>query len=220
MTLVEILIAALILSFVATSVYLLQLTMQNTLTRGELMSDLQQNARIGLAQMVQEITMTGYDPPAPIIPDLTPGPRAPIRAAGAQCFAFMADLKSTGTASQITYYLGGNRLYRRVENWDRVHKKFDAPSTQPLAQLVTGLSFSFYDPADQLLQPGPGTRTCPPGASQTFAQLAFDEMRLVRRIGIVLRIGDRRPGLCPAGIPPSQPCEFYTVTSDARLRNL
>ena len=62
MTLVETLIGALIFAFVTAGVYMMYTTMQNTMSRGELMSDLQQNARIGLAQMTQEIRMAGYDP--------------------------------------------------------------------------------------------------------------------------------------------------------------
>ena len=82
MTLVETLIGALIFAFVTAGVYMMYTTMQNTMSRGELMSDLQQNARIGLAQMVQEIRMAGYDPsgisPLVILRDAPQG-RHPVR---------------------------------------------------------------------------------------------------------------------------------------------
>ena len=224
MTLIETLIGALLFAFVATGVYMLYTTMQNTMSRGELMSDLQQNARIGLAQMAQEVRMAGYDPPVgtpplPVIPQVALEPRAAIRAAAAGCFAFVADVRGVGTASQITYYLSANKLYRKFENWDG-HSAFGGPSAQPLAQPVAALTFNYYDANNQLLQPGMATRGCPPGTSPAIGQLTFDQMRRIRRIAIVLRVGDRRPGICPSNLPPPQPCEFYTLTSDVRLRNL
>ncbi|MBI3085298.1 MAG: prepilin-type N-terminal cleavage/methylation domain-containing protein, partial [candidate division NC10 bacterium] len=58
-TLVETLIAAALFSVVITGVYVLYTTMQSTLSRGELKSGLQQNARVGLDRMIQEIRMAG-----------------------------------------------------------------------------------------------------------------------------------------------------------------
>ena len=61
-TLLEVLISTTLFSIVFAGVYLLYATMQGMMSRGELMSDLQQNARVGLDKMVQEIRMAGYDP--------------------------------------------------------------------------------------------------------------------------------------------------------------
>jgi len=223
MTLVETLIGALIFAFVTAGVYVMYTTMQNTMSRGELMSDLQQNARIGLAQMVQETRMTGYDPSG-VIPLVALAPKAAIRAAAAGCFSFVADVTGSGTASQITYYLSGTTLYRKWDDWNG-NNAFNDRNPQPLAGSMNVLAFAYYDANNQVLTPAAWTSTqrCPPDSkagAQSIVQLTFDQMRLIRRIAIVLRVGDRRPGICPPNLPPPQPCEFFTLTSDVRLRNL
>jgi hypothetical protein len=214
MTLVETLIGALIFAFVATGVYMLYTTMQNTMSRGELMSDLQQNARIGLAQMVQEIRMAGYDPSG-VIPLVTLAPKAPIRAAMPGCFSFVADVFGAGTARQITYYLSGTTLYRKFDTWDGA-SAFNNLSHQPLAGSMATLTFTYYDGNNQVLTPAAWTSTqrCPPDASasaQSIVQLTFDQMRLIRRVAISLKAQGSRPGVFS---------EFFTLTSDVRLRNL
>jgi Tfp pilus assembly protein PilW len=232
MTLVETLIAALIFAFATAGVYVLYTTMQNSLNRGELMSDLQQNARIGLAQMTQEVRMTGYDPSGiiPLISSTTP-PRAAIRAAMPGCISFVADVKGAGTADQITYDVGTSDkcsspcLRRRVDNWDSTNKVFSGGSPQPLAggtlvsastfTTVSVLAFTYYDANNQVLDPTKvpsSTRRCPPSSSAgaSVPQLAFDQMRLIRKVAITLKMQGSRPRVFS---------EFFTLTSDVRLRN-
>ena len=216
MTLVETLIGALLFAFVIAGVYMMYTTMQNTMSRGELMSDLQQNARIGLAQMVQEIRMTGYDPSG-VIPLVTLAPKAPIRAAMPGCFSFVADVSASGVgpASQITYYLSGTTLYRKFDDWDG-SSAFNNRGAQPLAGSVSTLTFTYYDANNQVLDPKkvpPSTRQCPPASSAgaSTVQLTFDQMRLVRRVAITLKAQGSRPHVFS---------EFFTLTNDVRLRNL
>jgi prepilin-type N-terminal cleavage/methylation domain-containing protein len=218
MTLIETLIGALIFALVITGVYVMYTTMQNTMSRGQLMSDLQQNARIGLAQMTQEIRMTGYDPSG-VIPLVTLAPQAANRAATPGCFSFVADVTGSGSARQITYDFIASSLRRRQDKWNS--NQFSGGSAQPLAQPVVLLSFTYYDANNQVLTPAPSTWQCPPNPTPgaPIMQLTFDQMRLIRRIAIVLRVGDWRPGICPPNLPPPQPCEFFTLTSDVRLRN-
>jgi hypothetical protein len=214
MTLVETLIGALIFAFVAAGVYMLYTTMQNTMSRGELMSDLQQNARIGLAKMTQEIRMAGYDPSG-VIPLVALAPKAPIRAATPGCFSFVADVFGSGTAGQITYYLSGTNLYRKWDDWNGSNA-FNDRSPQPLAGSMNVLAFTYYDANNQVLTPAAWTSTqrCPPDPSasaQSIVQLTFDQMRLIRRVAISLKAQGSRPGVFS---------EFFTLTSDVRLRNL
>jgi len=212
MTLVETLIGALIFAFVTAGVYMMYTTMQNTMSRGELMSDLQQNARIGLAQMTQEIRMTGYDPSG-FIPLVALAPKAAIRAATPGCFSFIADVSGAGTA-QVTYYLNGTSLYRKFDTWDGT-SGFKDLNPQPLAESLAVLTFTYYDANNQVLQPGPpaSTRKCPPASSAgaSVQQLTFDQMRLIRRVAITLKAQGSRPGVFS---------QFFTLTSDVRLRNL
>jgi hypothetical protein len=214
MTLIETLIGALIFSAVIGSVYMLYTTMQNTMHRGELQSNLQQNGRVALAQMVREIRMAGYDPSG-VIPLVTLAPKAPIRAAMSGCFSFVADVFGAGTARQITYYLSGTTLYRKFDTWDGA-SAFNNLSAQPLAGSMATLTFTYYDGNNQVLTPAAWTSTqrCPPVASasaQSIVQLTFDQMRLIRRVAISRKAQGSRPGVFS---------EFFTLTSDVRLRNL
>src|SRR5574342_118055 len=89
MTLMEILIGAALFPMIAASAYMLYLAMTNTLNKGELKADLQQNARVGLAKMTQEIRMAGYDPEGAILV-VKDSPKAAIRAATPGCLMFLA----------------------------------------------------------------------------------------------------------------------------------
>ena len=214
-TLIETLVAAALLSIVIVGVYLLYTTMQSTMSRGELKSDLQQNARVALDQMVREIRMAGYDPSV-AIPVVVVQPKAAVRAATAACFSFIADVSGSGLSKQITYDLNGTTLRRRADNWDAGTNAFVlGGGAQPQAETVTLLAFTYYDAYDQVLTPASWTSTqrCPPvagAASQANVQLDYLQMRQVRRVAIVVQTQNARPGI---------PSEFYTVTSDVRLRN-
>jgi hypothetical protein len=216
MTLVETLIGALIFAFVTAGVYVMYTTMQTTMSRGELMSDLQQNARIGLSQMAQEIRIAGYDPSG-VIPLVTTPPKAPIRAASSGCLCIVADVSASGAgpASQITYDFSASSLRRRQDSWDATKNDFSGGSPQPLAGSLAVLTFTYYDANNQVLTPAAWTSTqrCPPDASagaQSIVQLTFDQMRLIRRVAITLKTQGSRPGVFP---------EFFTLASDVRLRN-
>src|SRR3990172_9400536 len=116
-TLVETLIAAALFSVVITGIYVLYTTMQSTLSRGELKSGLQQNARVGLDRMIQEIRMAGYDPSG-AIPLVTLLPKAAIRAASSTCLSFVSYRPSDVTSTQITYDLSGTTLRRTEDPWN------------------------------------------------------------------------------------------------------
>jgi Tfp pilus assembly protein PilW len=229
---IEALIGALIFAIVIAGVYVLYTTLQHSMTRGQLMSDLQQNARIGLAQMVREVRMAGYDPSGiiPLISSATP-PRAAIRSAMPACLSFVADWQGDGTADQVTYTVGTSEtctspcLRRRVDGWKAKDTMFGDGKFQPLAggalasvstvASVSALTFTYYDAENRLLDPTtvpPSTRQCPPTskAGVSVQQLTFDQMRLIRRVAIMLRLQGSLPGLPP---------EFFTVTSDVHLRN-
>src|SRR5574337_490116 len=198
MTLVETLIGALIFVFVTAGVYMLHATMQNTMSRSELMSDLQQNARVGLTQMTQEIRMTAYDPRGVITLVATP-PRAAIRAASSGCFSFVANVSGSGDAGQITYYLNGTTVYRKWDDWNG-KDNFKDNSAQPLVGSMASLVFIYYDANGQVMKPRMWTSTqrCPPdpkAKAQPIAQLTFDQMRLVQRVAITLKAQGSRPGV-------------------------
>ncbi len=224
MTLVEVLIGAALFSIVAGSAYVLYIAMIDTLNKGELKADLQQNARVGLAQMTQEIRMAGYDPPVgsppkPISPQIVLVPRAPLRAATPQCFSFIADVSGKGTADQITYDFDSAKktLRRRVDNWSGPNQyEFAGGTFQPLAQSIESLTFTYFDVNNVELRPAPwsSTQRCPPtkgAAVQSLTQLTFEQLAQVRRVAITLKTQGSRPGVTS---------EAFILTSDVHLRNL
>ena len=219
-TLVETLIAAALFSVVMTGVYVLYTTMQSTLSRGELKSGLQQNARVGLDRMIQEIRMAGYDPSGAIGANFdlmkTLPPKAAIRAGSSTCLSFVSYRPSTITSAQITYSFSGTTLYRREDPWSgSPDYQFSGGSPQPQAEPVNNLTFTYYDANNAVLTPVSWTSTqrCPPTAgasSQAIVQLDYFQMNQIWRVAIVLRTSDSRPGVSS---------EYFTLTSDVRLRN-
>ncbi len=213
-TLLETLISSALFAVVIAGVYLLYTTMQTTMSRGEVKTELQQNARVGLSRIAQEIRMAGYDPSG-AIPLVAVPPRAAIRAATPGCLSFVADVSASGASSQITYLLDGTVLRRRQDAWDAGTLAFSRGSAQPQAESVDLLSFTYYDEGNQVLTPARWTSTqrCPPAAGTSAVatvQLTYWQMRQVRRVAILLRARDSRPGTFS---------EFFTLTSDVRLRN-
>ena len=213
-TLLETLISVAIFSATTAGIFLLYTTMQGTMNRGELKTDLQQNARVGLQRVVQELRMAGYDPSG-AIPVVTLQPRAAIRAAAAGCLSFVADVSGSGASSQITYDLSGSTVRRREDAWNASTKAFSGGSAQPLAESVDLLTFTYYDAENQVLTPASwkSTHRCPPtsGAlAEAIVQLTYAQMREIRRVAIVLRTRNSRPGVLS---------ESYALTSDVRLRN-
>ncbi len=215
-TLIELLISTGLLSVVVAGVYLLYTTMQETLARGEMQSDLQQNARVALDRMTQELRMAGYDPQM-ALPQVASQKFAEIRAAGTNCLSFETYRKDNTTSPprevsvQVTYYLNGTSLLRRGQDWDDSAgvKAFSAGTTQPLAEAVNQLAFTYYDGYNRLLTPSlPGG--CPPGSAALTNLLDASQAAQVRRIGVSLRTRDSRRGVFD---------EFYTLTSHVALRN-
>ncbi len=213
-TLVETLIAAALFSVVITGVYVLYTTMQNTLSRGELKSGLQQNARVGLDRMIQEIRMAGYDPSG-AISLVTLLPKAAIRAASSTCLSFVSYNPSPPEKSaQITYDISGTTLRRREDPWDGTNA-FTPGGFQDQADPVNALTFTYYDANNAVLTPVSWTSTqrCPPtsgASSQAIVQLDYYQMDQIRRVAITLRTSDSRSAIST---------EYFTLTSDVRLRN-
>ncbi|MBI4737370.1 MAG: prepilin-type N-terminal cleavage/methylation domain-containing protein [candidate division NC10 bacterium] len=215
-TLIETLIAAALFSVVITGVYVLYTTMQSTLSRGALKTDLQQNARVGLDRMVQEIRMAGYDPSG-AIPLVTLLPKAAIRAASSTCLSFVSYNPSPPEKSaQITYDLNETTLRRKEEPWVVASLAFSGGNgAQPQAESVNALTFTYYDANNAVLTPVSWTskHRCPPKADQpeqAIVQLDYYQMDQIRRVAITLRTSDSRSAIST---------EYFTLTSDVRLRN-
>jgi len=219
-TLLETLVSAALFSIVMAGMYALYTTMQSTMSRGELQSDLQQNARVALDQLTRELRMAGYDPQG-ALSRVTLLPRTAIRAATPGCLSFVtysldrSTTPATEVSSQITYSLDGTTLKRREDDWDGSSAFAAGGGAQPLAESVSALTFTYYDASNAVLAPYSfvSKQRCPPDAtadSQAIIQLDYLQLRQVRRVAITLATRDSRPGVFN---------EYFTVASDVRLRN-
>jgi hypothetical protein len=217
------LISSALFALVMGGVYLLYTTMQTTLSRGELMSDMQQNARVGMDRMVQELRMAGNDPDGRL-PLQAFLPNSALRAAGPACISVVTS--SSGNSVRVSYYRynsslapGGNTLGRRADTWDTGNNRFTSSSVQPLAESVAALALTFFDASNSLLTPQLITvqsdGLCPPldpgQAAQQALLLTSADLLKVRQIGISIQARAMRPGIQPLS---------YTVTGHVLLRNL
>jgi len=210
-SLLEVLVTCALFSLVMTGVYLLYTTMQGTLARGEIKSDLQQNARVGLDRMVQELRMAGYDPEN-ALGQITDHPFNEIRAAADGCLSFVTYRKHAGSdkSVRVTYSVSDTTLSRREDDWNQAGKVFDSSSTQPLAESVNQLTFTYYDGFNRILTPsGAVSGACPPGGP-VINLVDPSESGQLRRVRIFLRMLEPRARPAP---------ESYTLTSDVYLRN-
>ena len=211
-SLLEVLVAGALFSVVMAGAYLLYITMLGTWTRGEMKSDLQQNARVGLDRLVQELRMAGYDPENALA-QVTAQPFNAIRAAAAGCLSFVTYRTHSGIEKsvRVTYRVAGTTLQRREDDWDPAGKIFSASTTQPLAEAVSQLAFTYYDGFNRILTPsGAAVGACPAGALPSIPLLDATQAGQIRRVGVILRTLESRARVAP---------ESYTLTSHVYLRN-
>ncbi len=202
-TLIEVLVTSALFSCVMLGVYQLYTTMQETLSRGEVKADLQQNARSGLDRLVQELRMAGYG---------VGGSGDPLRAAGPSCLAFVTN------GSQISYDTAEDVTDPGMPRRKLLRRREGGGGAQPLAEAVALLSFAYYDVYNVLLVPG-SSGSCPPGSAVSSLVLSAAQRRQVTRVAILLRtsapLRDEHPGLGPPTYTPAS----YTLKVHVRLRN-
>jgi hypothetical protein len=136
-----------------------------------------------------------------------------IRAAGGDCLSFVTYRTHSGAERtvRVTYSLNAGTLRRREEDWVQAGTTFGVPHTQPVAEAVSQISFTYYDGFNRIVTPsGALLGGCPPGSAPSIPVLDATQAAQVRRVGITLRTLEARPN-----IPP----ESYTLTSHVYLRN-
>lgn len=210
-TLLEALISSALFSVVILGVYVLYTGMQDTLTRGEVKTDLQQNARVAVDRLVLELRTAGFasGPPA--------GPAAPqpadqaLAVAAAECLAFVTD----GTT--ITYHLADDTsgtVPRKL-----LRRRVGTGGSQAYAEAVSFLRFTYYDADDHVLDPVVAGN-CPAPSGPSALVLSAAQQLQVTRVRITLRTASSMLSALPpaVGSGASHP-EFYTLVSHVRLRN-
>lgn len=206
-SLVESLIAVAISSVILLGLYLMYEVNQATFIRGEQQTDLQQNARIGMGRLIREVRLAGFDPQDPTI---IPAPcTTAIQSATATSISFIADVDSDGDTERVEYTFDPacnpncavDPPKIRREEWpsltgaDCTVDWSASGGAQPLAERVTGLTFTFYDDSGNML-PAP----VPVGS--------LDD---IRRIAVTITAADTVTGSVP---------HPFTLQAEVRPRNL
>jgi len=216
---IEILVSTALFAMMSAGIYVLYTAMLGTYAKGELRAEVQQNARVAMAQIVQDLRGAGYDPTGTLAVVTLP-PNAAVRAAQGTCLSFIGVTAPGGaeTSVQISYMFDASEttLHRRVDSWIAAPTNaFTGGSFQPLSQSIQSVQFTYYDAdgAALALTSQSAPEFCPPastGTTPTPPQLSYEDLRRVRRVGITLRAQAR---------PPGGADEVYILTSDVDLRN-
>ena len=193
-TLTELMIAVAIGSLMLASVYSFYINQRHVHTVREQVADMQQNARIGMALIMQELRMAGYDPQ---------GVGAGMVAATAQMLQFTMDITnnaSTGEPDGDITDPNENVTYRLQDadgdgDLDLVRRRIGHGVFEPVAENIQSLAF-MYTLAD-------GTLTATP-----------DDPGQIRTIQIVLTAHSQYPDPALGGY------RTYTLRSVTTPRNL
>jgi Tfp pilus assembly protein PilW len=210
--LIEVMVYVLLSSVVLGSIYRLLESNRSTYNSGESRISAQQNARVGIDEMARELRMTGYFPEN-FDANLTNNTSiAPVQIATDSALAVYGDLDASGASNVFMFCLDGSVL-RRTRGASGVVATYTCSGGDTLAENVTSLRFNYYDINNVSL---PATPTPPfqldsqsPGSVPSFTTLT--QRQAVRRVAMVLTV---RKDVPPKG------SQIYTLTSDARFRNL
>lgn len=156
MTLVEVLVATLMMSMILAAVYTMFITSLTTYTKGVGKADIQQNARYALDQMLQEIRMAGYESPT------LANPACPLPKTGACVFPVQnaaqinvrGDTDGDDITEEIEYLLQNCvnlicELAQRERDWDDTASAWGAWSPyQVTATNVKGLTITYLPPGN------------------------------------------------------------------------
>ncbi len=194
-TLIEILIASIILVIVLLGIYVIYESNQSTYVRGEGRANLQQNVRVALDQITRELLMAGYDPTHILAntgsySGVTLASCA-MQSLGASSLRFVADVNGDGTTEVVEFSHDATNKCIDRQVWTLSGTVFSTAGAQAITERNTMNSLTFIY-RDQ---------------SNAVTAVACD----VKRIDVSLS------GTVKAG---SQGAQSYSLNSSIRPRNL
>lgn len=144
-TLVEVLVTSAIFGIILAAIYLLYVTNESMMARGENKIDVQQNARVALEMMAREIRVAGYDPATPAVIPLQV-PATAMQTATSSEIRFIADVTGDGVTDRVAYRFQGTQIIRESSSW--VGGAWSAVTSSPVADNVSVLTFTYFDGSD------------------------------------------------------------------------
>jgi type IV pilus assembly protein PilW len=179
--------------------------------RGEVRTDVQQNARLGMAEMSRQIRMAGYfpenfsdAPPSPALQD-------PILIATDQFLAIHGAADGGTVTAAFAFCRDGNVL-RRTQGPIDEDEPFECTGGDVLAENVTALRFTYYDEDGAPVPDPPGAPYAlddiEPGSAPDLDDTTV--RATVRRVVVALTVEADSP---QGGV------QSYHLVSDAWLRN-
>jgi type II secretory pathway pseudopilin PulG len=180
-------------------------------TGGATRAEVQQNARLAMAEMARQIRMAGFFPGNFTIPSPGTTEDDPILIATDSALAVHGDIDGSGATNAFLFCLDGD-LLRRGRGAANVTGSFTCDQGDVLAENAAELRFTYYD-ADG--NPIPDPATAPyvldsQGVGSVPDRSDMTQRSDVRRIVVTLTVQEDLP---------VQKNYVYTLTSDIWLRN-
>lgn len=174
--------------------------------------DLQQNARLAVAEITRQLRMAGYFPENVADPPASPLLADPIRVATESALAVYGDIDGSGASGVVLYCLDGAVLRRGLAPPDDADA-YTCSAGDVLAENVAGLTFAYFDAdANPVPDPAGGTYELDGEDLGAIPDLSdTTERGSVRRVVVTLTMRQERLHLAPV---------IYSLTSDVVLRNL
>lgn len=211
-TVLEMLIASALFMIALMAIGVVFDSNRRSYVRGEIAVDVQQNARLALAEMAREIRMAGFYPENFTIPAASPALVNPVQLATETAVAIYGDIENSGTSEVFLYCLDGTTL-RRGSAPQGDTSAYWCPATDVLAENVTGLRFTYFDENNDPIPDPPGASFELDGEDEGSVPDFSDvtQRSAVRRIAIALTVEEPIPG---------HGTETYEVGSEVLLRNV
>ena len=209
-TLVELMVAMSIFLLILVGIFQVFDPSRNAYQVSERKLDVQQNARVAMDRMARQIRMTGYFPEN-VDNNNANDLQNPIQVATESALSVAGDLDGTGASNVYTFCRDASGL-RRVQGAIGAGASYTCANGTLMAESVTGLSFAYFDSANN---PVPNPPTGPfnldaqgLGGAPSFVDVS--QRSIVRRIVIMVTARENVTG---------QAAQTYTLASDVRLRN-
>jgi type II secretory pathway pseudopilin PulG len=210
-SIIEALVSLGLLLFLLTAAMSVYAPSRQLYTRGERRTDVQQNARLAMAELSRQIRMAGYFPENFTDPPASPELTNPILLATNDFLAIHADADGSDASNSFGFCLDGNVL-RRVRADADDDAAYVCGGGDILAERVSTLRFTYYDENGD---PIPDPPELPfelddqdPGAVPDLT--VTTQRDSIRRVVVALAVESETAGVV----------QTYHLTSDVWLRNV